>query len=186
MGRIPTRKITLTNKQAVDLLEGLNVISQGRQITVDGKNVPRGFVFEGKTGGDLRYTLARAAILLKPIIETFKLANDQIFRDHATDAAGAPNIAEDKDGKERVEVPVSRSLEYGKAVEELFGRSTEPIEFPVLCYEHLNVGDDKAKGQNPIPPNALAALDPILVWTQADYDAAKESKPAAIPEPTEG
>lgn len=179
MSRIPTRKITLTNKQAVDLVEGLNAISQGRQVTVDGKNVPRGFVFDGKTGGDVRYTLARAAILLKPVIETFKLANDQIFRDHASDADGVPHIAEDKDGKERVEVPVSRSLEYGKAVEELFGRETEPIEFPVLCYEHLKVGDDKAQGQNPIPPNAIAALDPILVWSQEDYDAAKETKPTA-------
>lgn len=183
MSRIPTRKITLTNKQAVELVEGLNAISQGRQVTVDGKNVPRGFVFDGKTGGDVRYTLGRAAILLKPVIETFKLVNDQIFRDYATDEAGKPVIGEDKDGKDRVEVPASRSLEYGKAIEELFARSTEPIEFPVLCYEHLRVGDDK--GQNAITPNAIAALDPIMVWTQAEYDALVkgDTKPAA---PTEG
>lgn len=179
MSRIPTRKITLTNKQAVELVEGLNAISAGRQVTVDGKNVPRGYVFDGKTGGDVRYTLARAAILLKPVIETFKLANDQIFRDHATDSDGNPVIREDKDGKDRVDVPAERTLEYSEAVQELFARSTEPIEFPVLCHEHLRVGDEK--GQNAISPNAIAALDPIMVWTQAEYDALVkgEAKPAA-------
>ena len=150
MSRIPTRKITLTNKKAVDLLEGLNAISQGRQVTVDSKNVTRHFAFDGKTGSDVRYTLARAAILLKPIIETFKLANDQLFRSFATDPDGAPYIGEDKDGKDRVEVPVSRSLEYGKAVDELFARETEALDFPILCFEHLKVGDDK--GQNRSSP----------------------------------
>lgn len=179
MSRIPTRKIVLTNSKCVALLDGLNAISRGRQITVDGKNCDRGFVFSGTTGGDVRYTLARAAILLKPLIETFQKMNDDAFRDHT------PVKGEDKDGKEILEIPVERRMDYNKVIADLFARSTEAVEFPVLCYEHLKVGDDK--GQNPIPPNAIAALEPIMVWTQAEYDAlTKDEKKPAEPTESEG
>jgi hypothetical protein len=174
--RIPTKKIALTNSQIVQLVEGLNVISKGRQVTVDGKNVERGYALTA----DLRYALARIGILVKPLVEAFKTANDQIFRDH--DPVSEP----DKDGKDQLTIPTDRLLSYQDATAELFAQATEPIAFPLVSYEAMKVGDDK--GQNPIPPNAIAALDPVLVWTQAEYDALakQQSEPKATAAEGEG
>ncbi len=163
---IPTKKTALTNAKLTALTEALNTISQGRQITVDGKNVPRGYVLDSET----RYSLARIAILIRPLVDAFNAANDALFR------SANPISQDDKNGQAQLVIPVDGQLKFNAQVADLFKQKSEKIELPLICYESLKVGDDK--GQNPLSPNAIAALDPVLVWSKAEYDALKrDGKP---------
>lgn len=152
---MPVRKVTVTNANLLELSQGIGAIDNGYETTVDGKNVRRGFHLVA----DARYALARTAVVIKPLIEAWDKANKQAFEDHD------PKVATDAEGKESRSIPASRHVEYQQCVTDLLGQKIE-LELPVLKVSDLKVGD--AKGENAIPATALANLNPILAWPDAD------------------
>jgi hypothetical protein len=163
MSRIPIRKIELTNADCLQIQKGIAQIDEGRELTVDGKNVRRGF----KLDSDIRYALARIGILIKPLIEAWTKANEQLFKD------SEPVIETDEDGKESLRVPAKGLQEYKSKMTELLEQKTE-IELPLVSLKKLKVGDEK--DENPIPITALTNLDKALDKTGTNLDAEPQEK----------
>lgn len=154
---MPLRKLTVTNAQLLELSQGISLVDNGYQLTVDGKNVARGF----KLTAAVRYALARTAIVIKPLIEAWKDANTKTFETYD------PQPVTLEDGREERLVPVDRRARYEADTRALLALPVE-VELPVLELALLRVGD--GKDENPIPALAITYLDPILVWP-AESDA---------------
>ncbi len=152
---MPTHKITTTNAALVALSQGIALVDNGYETTVDGKNVRRCF----KLNAEVRYALARTGIVIKPLLEAWKEANTKLFESHE------PEIITDKDGNDQRAIPASRAAEFESGARELLATSLD-IELPVIPVTALKVGD--AKDENPIPATALTFLDPILTWPASE------------------
>lgn len=155
---MPVRKITVTNAALLGLSQGIALVDNGHEITVDGKNVRRGF----KLTAEVRYALARTGIVIKPLIEAWKEANSKAFESHE------PIVITDKDGNDQRAVPAARAGDLDKDTRELLAQTIE-VELPVIAVIALKVGD--GKDENPIPAAALTFLDPILTWPAAEPEA---------------
>lgn len=151
---MPTRKNTITNAAILGLSQGIALVDNGFEITVDGKNVRRGF----KLTAEVRYALARTGILIKPLIDAWKEANTKVFESFE------PAVIADKDGNEQRAVPGSRAGEYDQHIRALLATVVE-VDLPVIAVSVLKVGD--GRDENPIPATALTFLDPILTWPES-------------------
>jgi hypothetical protein len=157
MSRIPVRTIALSNADCIQIQNGIAQIDAGREITVDNKNVRRGY----KLDTDIRYALARIGTLIKPVIEAWSKANEQLFKD-------CGSVTEtDKDGKDELRVPTDKLIEYKDALAELLEKKTT-LELPLVSLKNLKVGDEK--DQNPIPSSALTNLQKVLDLTGTSLD----------------
>ncbi len=150
---MPVRKVTTTNAALLELSQGIAIIDVGYQVTVEGKNVSRGYDLKAAP----LYALARAGIVIKPLIDAWKKANGQIFEKND------PKPLTLENGKEERQVPAEKRAAYDAAVRELLAQPVE-VELPELKVVDLKVGS--GKGENPIPPSALTMLNPMLVWPE--------------------
>lgn len=152
---MPTRTKSISNARLVELSNGIAIIDRGHEITVDGKNVARGF----NLPASVLYTLARTGIVIKPLVEAWRESNTKLFE------ANQPIVVTDKDGKEQRQIPAENMPIYDAEVRKLLAIATD-IELPFVHVRELKVGNEK--GQNPIPATALTLLDPILDWSEPE------------------
>jgi len=154
---MPVRKVSITNAALIELSNGIAIIDAGHQVTVDSKNVARGFALSAA----VLYALARTGIVIKPLLEAWKTANGKLFE------ANEPKTITDDDGKETRQIPADNVPIYNDEIRALLAVVIE-IELPFVKVSELKAGNEK--GQNPIPASALTLIDPILVWPDAETE----------------
>lgn len=146
---ITLKKLTITNAQAEEILQGIGMIDAGYQTTVDGKSTTRGFRLDAST----RTRLVRIGIILKPIAEAYAKNRDKNFEDHN------PVVSTNKDGDEVRHIPSSEIAAFNKAKLAL-AEVNQAIELPTIKMSAFSLGSEK--NENPIPSLAITMISPIL------------------------
>jgi hypothetical protein len=149
MSTIIKKKITLTNAQAMEIINGISAIDAGYRVTVDGKDCARGFRLDAKT----RTALVGVGIALKPITEGYDKNRKAIFEQNN------PKISINKDDEEVRHIPSENVAIYNDEIRKL-EETTQEIELPTIRLKDLNLGEEK--NQNAIPSMAVALISPII------------------------